>query len=109
MDTIAQNPPMSLDDALLHVQFIRDCYAATNRKLALAQAEALTMAMDALKSQMDAELRPSEHWHACGVVGCGNRYACHGRQCAGDVWTCPACELNQQDAFYTHALNTTGA
>jgi len=43
-------------------------------------------------------LRADEHRHVCGVPTCGNYYVCHGTRCAGTVWLCPACELDQRDA-----------
>jgi hypothetical protein len=43
-------------------------------------------------------LDPHEHRHVCGVPTCGNYYVCHGARCAGTVWLCPACDLDQRDA-----------
>jgi len=40
-----------------------------------------------------------EHEHVCGVPTCGNSYRCHGTRCAGTVWLCPACELDQRDDY----------
>ena len=43
---------------------------------------------------------PGDHIHTCGVKGCGNYYRCHVGRCAGAVWICPACEMDEQDEFY---------
>ena len=102
-------PRLTVNAALDELVVLRGDMAKQGSPEAQRYAEALRQGIEALRGVAGAmreieQVKAGEHTHICGVKGCGNRYACHGSRCAGAVWTCPACELDQKDDYNNHTL-----
>lgn len=88
---------ITLDEVLIRLDLLRIREADTGRKQCDRNAQALEIAITAVQNMIDRTPRASDHLHHCGISTCGNSYFCHGARCAGAVWICPACELDQRD------------